>query len=285
MGSTSQRGFSLLGKGKFDSGIKKFENALFETGQDPAGVIELLDTNEEYCKCLAEFAARGAISMPTSYNLARRIMGVNFFGLEEWGLLGVTFTKSQIRKVVSKFPWSEEFLDSPCPFVKGRAVRETHFAFLGADKYNGVVTEAHGPLTIMNWQKIFPADSQPRFYLYGNDCWHPNEQFAAAPLELRWYLGLKEIVPDSASTSWAGMQGMIPEGYEVPSPIVETTKVLLHYKKTGVYLNRNYYAATNSLDSHGIQVLVGYCDGRTVNVYRWLGSASDDVGLSLVRKF
>ncbi|MEK7142842.1 MAG: hypothetical protein AAB785_01400 [Patescibacteria group bacterium] len=283
--STSQvRGFGSLVKGKYDSGIRKFEKALEKAGRDPADVIELLDTNEGYCRRLAEFAARGAISMPASYKLARRIMGRNLFGLEEWtSFYWISFTQRELSNAV-KFPWSEEILDSECPFNPGKAVSETHFAFLGINRYNGPVTEAHGPLTTMAWQKIQPAGSQPRFYAYGANCWYPNEQFAAVPLELRWHLALTEIVPRSHSTSWVDMQGMIiPEAYEVPSLIIEVTKVLLYYKMNDVYLNRNYYGATDMV-SDGRRVMVGRCIGEGVSVNNWRGVANDDVGLSLLRK-
>lgn len=284
MGTSQVRGFGSLVKGKFDSGMSKFERALKEAGRDPADIIELLDTNEGYRQRLAIFAARGAISIPASYKLARRIMGKNLFGPEEWTLFyGISFTQKELRKT-AKFPWSEEILDSECPFNPGKAVSETHFAFLGLDRYNGPVTEAHGPLTTMAWQKIHPAESQPRFYACGANCWYPNEQFAAVPLELRWHLVLTEIVPRSHSTSWADMQVMIPEAYEVPSPIVEVTKVLLYYKMNDVYLNRNYYGATDTLGSVGVRVIVGYCYGELVSVSFWGGSADGSVGLSLVRK-
>ncbi|MCX6809708.1 MAG: hypothetical protein NTZ65_03110 [Candidatus Berkelbacteria bacterium] len=230
---------------------------------------------------------------------ARRIMGGNFFGRDEWSdpsTYGVSFNSKQSR-VVAKFPWSEAMLDSECEKVPGKSVAEACFAFLGLDKYNGVIigaqsekldgTEAHGSLTIMGWQKIHPAGGQPCFYIYGTDCWYPNEDFATKPTsvcEFRWYLALKEVVPGSPSTSWENMQGMVPDEYFVPSPVMELTKDFLYYQKFKAYPNRNVYAATDTLDSLGVRVIVGDCDGETVDVDYWSGDALGDVGLPLFRK-
>jgi len=237
-----------------------------------------------YARKVAQVMIRGGIAETIDERLARRIMGENFFGSASWAeLYGVTFSTRQL-KAIGRFPWSEEVLDSACPFNPGKAIRETHFVFLGLDRYNGPIAEAHGPLTITAWQKIHPAESQPRFYSYVPNCWYPNEQFAAVTLDPCWYLGLKEIVPRSSTTSWTDMQGMIPEVYEVPSPIVEVTKSLLYHKRIGDYLNRNHYGATSALDSGGGRVVVGCCHGGAVGVDGWGGSAFGGVGLSLVRK-
>ena len=165
--------------------------------------------------------------------LFRRIMGNSYFGREEWGdIYGVSLTAQQSRKI-AKLSWSEELLDSECLAAPGKSVAEACFAFLGMDKLCGQ------PLTIMQWQQIHPEGGQPRFYNYGSDCWYPNEQFVAIPLELKWYLALKEIVQGSANTSWNDMQPMVYDGYRMPSPIEETTKDFLYYQKFEVYPNIN----------------------------------------------
>lgn len=219
--------------------------------------------------------------------LVRRIMDDSYFGREEWGdIYDVSLNAQQSRKI-AVLPWSEELLDSECLAAPGKSVAEACFAFLGVDRYNGR-NMPDGmrtlPLSIMSWQQIHPADEKPRFYSYGTNCWYPNEQFAAVPLELKWYLGLKEIVQGSPNTSWDGMQPMVYDGYRVPSPIEELTKDFLYYQKFKAYPNKNHYAVTDTLYSSGFRVIVGYCNDGTVNVPYWDGSAYDYVGLGLFRK-
>jgi hypothetical protein len=214
---------------------------------------------------------------------ARRIMGENIFGRDEWSdasTYGVSFTSKRSR-IAAKFPWSEALLDSECPFHTGKAVSETHFAFLGIHEFNGQPNDARGPLTIARWQAIHPESSgSPRLWVYS-----PNEEFATVTTcESRWYLALKEIAPGSVSTSWDNMQGMIPEEYRSPSPVEEATKDLLVYRKLGIYPNRDWYAATDTLYSYGGRVMVGCCIDGAVDVGGWDGRADDVVGLGLVRK-
>ena len=223
-------------------------------------------------------ASRG-IAESIDEKLARRIMGDDFFGSSAWAdLHGVTLSGRQM-KTVSKFPWSEETLDSECPFYKGKSVSQTHFTFLGLPSFSGK------PLTIAEWQSIHPSDSQPRFYRYSPNCWFEKENFAiSSTLELRWYLALKEAVPNSASKRWENMLSLLPPEYEPASPVAEVTKVLLYRKKNGVYLNQNIYAACDDLDSDGRRVIVGLCLDDTVNVNDWRGDPLGDVGLSASRK-
>lgn len=275
-------GFGRMEVTERERSLVALEEAIRQRGGDPLMFMRRLPADPSFTRGLARHIVRGGSEWPEE-GLARRIMGNNFWGRDEWAGLGVTFSGRQ-AKTIGRFPWNEEILDSGCPFNPGKAVRETHFAFLGLARYNGAITEAHGPLTIMAWQKIHPAESQPRIRSYPPNCWYSDEQFAAVSLDLCWHLALKEIVPRSSNTSWADMQGMIPEAYEVPSPVVEVTKNFLYYKRTGLYLNRNHYGATSALDSFGLRVIVGYYSGEAVNVNRWSGRALAHVGLSLVRK-
>ena len=132
-------------------------------------------------------------------------MNQNFFGVEEYATLyGVNFSKKQLREV-SEFPWGEDVLNGPCPFNKSKTVRKTHFAFLGIDKLNG------SPLTIMKFQKLHPASGQPKFYSYAPSSWYTGHPFATdKTMKLRWYLLLKDIVPNSTSTSWNDKKALLP---------------------------------------------------------------------------
>lgn len=235
-----------------------------------------LRAEPDYAKRLVEFALRGGIEGSAYQKLARALMGNSFLGAEEWATLyGVTFTKKQLRQV-TKFPWSEDVLNTACPFVKGKSVRETHFAFLGLAKLNGT------QLTIMKWHELHPASGQPRFY-FEPDQWYREEVFAKdATLEFRWHLLLTEIVP--GSTNKRPYEQALPPEYELPTALAEVTKDLFVYRKLGAYPNREHWAHTKEQTSHGGFSLVGNCDPRGVNVDLWLGSPLSDVGVGAARK-
>lgn len=238
-----------------------------------------LRKDSEYARRCAQFMVRGGNTESIDEKLARRIMGDDFFGSNAWADLHQVALSGRQMRTIGKFPWSEEILDSECLLNPGKAVSQTHFAFLGIPTFSGK------PLTIAEWQAIHPADGQPRFYRYSPDCWHEKESFALSPtLGLQWYLGLKEAVPNSASKRWENMLPMLPPEYEVASPIAEVTKVLLYHKRNGVYLNQNVYAACDTLVSVGLRVLVGLCRGDAVGVGGWNGNPYDSVGLSAFRK-
>jgi hypothetical protein len=201
------------------------------------------------------------------------------FGVADWQKLhpSVVLTPKQIAEV-AQFPWSDKTLNAPCPFHPGKMIRETHFAFVGLDH-----------VTIAELQKLYPQSGQPRFYSYmSGDAWYKNEKFAnKVTLKLRWYLLLKDIVPNSENKTFEEQQALLPGEYEVPSAVAETAKNLFVFQKTGSHANPNRYARTADLDSDRYRVGVGCCGAEGVGVYYW----SDDdrrvgsVGVSASRKF
>ncbi len=197
------------------------------------------------------------------------------FAVADWQTLyAIRLTPKQMA-ALGNFPWSDAILNSPCPFHKGKMVRETHFAFVGVDT-----------ITMMELQRLNPKETEPRFYSYAPDTWYSKEKFATkTTLVLRWYLLLKEIVPGSENKTYDEQVAMLPPEYEVPSAVAETTKDILIYKKTGAYVNPQRYARTSDVDSVGLRVLVGTCGSDGVVVSRsWDDDRYDDVGLAAARK-
>lgn len=237
-----------------------------------------LRSDKDYARRVAEFMLRGGLDGSVHHKLARATMGQNFWGVEEWAMLySARFSKKQLRGV-SEFPWSEDVLNGPCPFNKGKAVRETHFAFLGLEKLNA------DPLTILKWQQLHPASGQPRFASYAPDSWYSQQTFASETAKLRWYLVLASIVPNSTNTAWSDQLAMLPADYEVPTGIEEVSKNILAYRKTGVYLNPNVYARVNNTASGGRRVGVGGFGGGGLSIYFWGGDGYYGLGVSASRK-
>ena len=208
--------------------------------------------------------------------LSLELPDLDCFAVADWNATyRIALAPEQVAAVGS-FPWSEATLNSPCPFNPGKMVRETHFAFVGVDS-----------VTMMELQRLNPQATEPRFYSYAPGAWYSKEKFATkTKLGLRWYLLLKDIVPNSESKTFKEQQAMLPKEYEVPSAVAETAKDMLIYKKTGKYVNPNRYARTSDLDSGGDRVSVGRCDADGVNVYDYWDDLRDgDIGVGACRKF
>ena len=239
-----------------------------------------LRAEPEYAKRVAGFMLQGGL-VGLTHQRARAILGKNFFGVEEWSsLYGVNFSNKQLREV-AEFPWSEDVLNAPCPFHLGKSIKETHFAFLGLDAFKGK------PLTILKWQELHPDSGQPKFSSYAPDSWYAKEKFGNEPTcGFRWYLMPLEIVPESTSKTYAEQTAMLPADYEVPLAIEEVTKVILYYRKNGIYLNPTTYSRCRDVASDGDPVDVGYFDSEGLDVGSgWGDERHYRIGLAASRKF
>lgn len=273
MKSTTQSGLWTASYGEVGATLKSL--------QDNGVTLDhmaRLRSDPAYAKRIAEFMLRGGINDSVHHKLARAWMGQNFFGVEEYvTLYGVNFSKKQLREV-NGFPWGEDVLNGPCPFNKGKLLRDTHFAYLGVDKLNGE------PLTIMKFQELHSASGQPKFYSYAPGSWYHQQAFATdKTMKLRWYLLLKDIVPNSTSANWNDQKVMLPAEYEVPTAVEETAKDLFVQRKTGVYPNLKTYAMVDDVSSDGYRVDVGYCCSSSVGIDHWYDGGCY-VGLGASRK-
>ncbi len=260
-----------------------------QVGERGAEVAARLNEDPDYCervaKAMVSTLTLQAVVEGMAARIAREILGCNMFGVEDWqAMYGVKFTKKQIRDA-GKFPWSEDVLNGPCPFNKGKLVKDTHFAFMGLTGING------SPLTVKKWMELHPATGQPKF-CFNADPWHAGQPHTdEATMELRWYLLLKEIVPGSTDKTLEQQVVMLPEEYEVPSTIAEVTKDILVLRKTNVRPNPSRWAAckertikTSKVDK-GLVSCVGCFGGDGLRVGFWNGDSRYNVGVGASRKF
>jgi hypothetical protein len=217
---------------------------------------------------------------------ARTILNKNFFGVEEWRTFyGVNFSERQLQEV-AKFPWNEEVLTAPCPFVNGRSIKETHFAFLGLEAINGK------PLTIMEFHKLHPRPGHPRLST-GGGLWYESQTFATnTTCSLQWYFMLQEVYPNFVNKSYEEQVAMLPSEYRVSLTVEEVTKDILFFRKNGLYPNQGMYGRCQ--DSYlyegthvtvSPRVIVGSDDQFGVIVDRYLDGPGESIGLSACRKF
>lgn len=203
-----------------------------------------------------------------------KVPNMQYFGIVDWKkTYGVSFTPKQIM-AIGDFPWSDELLNSPCPFNPGKTIRETHFAFVGLDT-----------ITIMELQRLNPKETEPRFYVYAPDVWYTREEFARRSMKFRWYLLLREIIPDSECKTFNKQKMLLPKEYEIPTAVVETAKDFLIYKKEEIYVNDARYARTADKNSGSYRVVVGCCDTEGVFVrFRENKEPKDNVGIAASRR-
>lgn len=221
-----------------------------------------------------EFVSRREKSKPISREAAREIMGKNLFGPEQWlSSYGIWFSERQIKNIAD-FPWSENDLDAPCPFIKGKRVKETHFAFLGIDRmYNR-------PLDILRWHEIHPisVNGVPKI-----SSWDADQNFARArTCWLKWHLALIEGVPSSEGKTYQEQEDMLPDQYRFPFAIEEVTKNILYFKSHGVCLNSKKWARCQDAASGESRA----CIGEFISVSSHLdNNRHPDLGFSAYRKF
>lgn len=255
--------------------------ALQDNGVTPDHLARLR-SEPEYTKRVAKYIIRGSVEDSMRNKLARVLMGKNFFGIDDWIIYGANFTEEQLRRV-AEFPWSEDILMNPCPFVKGMLVRDTHFAFLGVPSLYGE------PLTVKRWLKLRAVNKL--FRLVTNIPLAGLPHFDKATLELRWYLLLKDIVPDSDGKAYEEQVTKIPaEYYEIPTTIAEIMKNVLVFHKTGERPNSTRWAAckerirTDNNITTGQISCVGPFNSASIGIHGWSGNRNIGVGLAASRK-
>lgn len=285
MSTRQTSGLWTMTKGGFEESVTSLERAITKQGGNPCSIFDLLRTDNGFADRIAQAMIRGGFDGSTEARLARVFLGSNIFDVADWtALYDAKFTKKQLREA-GKFPWGEDVLSSPCPFNNGKLVKDTHFAFLGISGLNGQ------PLTVAKLIELHPITGQPKFYFNTNP-WHVGQPHTdVATMQLRWYLLLKDIVPGSTDKTPEDQVAMLPPEYEVPTTIVETSKDILVFKKTGKRANGLRWAVcterTVKTDkvSAGYVSCVGLFDEVGLNVDRWDGNRRSHVGLGASRKF
>ena len=276
MKDTSQQdGLWTIGFGELGATLK----ALQDWGVKKEHLARLR-ADPDYAKRVAKFMVWNETEKLSGQELARAILGRNFFGIEEWSFFyGIKFSKKQLRKI-PEFPWSEDVLNAPCPFYKDKKIKETHFAFLGLDTFKGE------PLNILKWQELHPPTDQPRFYSYAPDNWYAKELFAITLVHtFRWYLMLLEVIPNSSNKTYPEQITMLPIGYEAPQAIEEVTKSILYYQKNGIFLNPIMYGRCRDITSDGLCVSVGHFNWEGLGISNCQGGYRDPIiGIAASRK-
>lgn len=209
---------------------------------------------------------------------AREILGDNIFGIEDWSAFyGLHLLKDELRNPPD-FPWSSDILSAPCPFVKGKKIKETHFAFLGLETIGG------RPLTILRFHKFHPSSGQPFFKFHANP-WYGRMRFAKITVgQFRWDLMPIEILPNSTDKNYEEAASLLPLEYEMPFAMEEVMKNIFYFRKTGLYPNGAKWGWCQDIPLPGLHVRVGRFSERGLTVYlAWDGCRDPHIGVGACR--
>lgn len=156
---------------------------------------------------------------------ARRLMGLHFWGPEEWGeFFNIRFGAEQ---PIPPIRLTRKLLESPYPFYENRAVKETNFLFLGLERLN------NEPLNLLVWHRLYPKLGRPVFD--GMNRRYDGRQFAEAVCAFRWHLIPIGVLAEDAKT-WPEQMDFLSERkdvFEVPSVIELVTSYILYFLKKG----------------------------------------------------
>ncbi len=191
----------------------------------------------------------------------RKIMGNNFFGVEEAIThFGVNPNHQQLG-ALSEIPFSEAVLEQ---------LKDTH------------ILVAVFPLSILEIRS--KVDSG---LFYGGNLWC-GDSFTKKRGKVRWQLVRKNLVDNSTFKSWQEQQALLSKDDEVPSAQMMVYTIIGHYLNTGEQLFKHIYVRTSSVTSiisGGSHVIVGFNSvSLDISV---LGKNESDryVGIAPSRKF
>jgi len=196
----------------------------------------------------------------TTQEVAREIMGANFFGIEEAvKYLGVNLSKKETTALI-EIPFTEEVLES---------CKDTH------------VLAAVFLMSILDIRKV---DSS--LFDRSTGGWYNSEEFAQNKGMASWQLILKNPVPDSTSKKLTEQQDLLGKDDETLSTQPLIYMMIGHYRNTGERLFENVYVRTSCALLDGRHVGVGYFDSGGLLIYGfWDNTPYANLGLSSAWKF
>lgn len=193
---------------------------------------------------------------------------IRHFGVKELQDVRLPVTLSCLKKV----------LESPCPFILGKLVKETHYLYYLPLEFRGA------PLTIMRWWELFPYEGEPCFY---TDTWYKDEDFATIDTaRLQWFLMFKGVMPGSESHTREEQLLLKPDKYTVPKAVECVPMHFLSFiKNGGQRINSNIFGRTQDI-YQGNHVFVGLFENTGLCIFNYVASSdrNSSVGQFLFRR-
>jgi len=284
--STSRKpdGLWKMSVGEREESLKKLEQEIVEKFGSPRELFDRLRLDAKFVAAVAEFMVtkgRDPKHFFAKTSHIRKLMdnGANFFGIEDYeNLFGLTFTAQELA-AVPEFTWSKKTLNSPCPFNEGLEIKDTHFAFLGLENFNGQW------LSMIRWNRILDDADSIQLNIKQNIA--SEHRIGASGCRFRWYLMTLAVIPGSTDRNRSEQVQDIPEGYTIPYAIEEITKRILYFRKNGRFSDRTETRCRESI-RRGFDISVGSYGNGTNGAIRVEEVSCDfhsqNLGLVLSRK-
>ena len=215
--------------------------------------------DNELAEKIVRLVRNNGIKPSTSQKRARRIMGKNFFGIEEAiKYFGINPTQRQLV-ALSQIPFCKEVLERS---------KETH------------VLVVVFPLSILEIR------GKSHTGMFRDDqTWFNDESFAKEPGEIGWQLVCKTSIGSASEANWnKETKILLGDDNEVPIAQVVVYTIVGHYLATGERLFEEYCVQTKSIDSDYMRVYVGNFDRRGLFIH---GAREPRIamGVASARKF
>jgi hypothetical protein len=186
---------------------------------------------------------QGFYSVSYYYRKVEKIMGDNFFGIEEAiKYFGVKPTSEQLS-ILSKIPFPEEIL---------RECKDTHILVA---VFPLSIHEIYGKVRRQLFQFGYLHDWLHFYYLkeHGN---------------VSWQLIRKTPVDDSFFKNWQKQQSLINKNEEIPTTRVMVYAIIGHFLATHEYLFEYVSVRTSSLASDSNHIKLGFYAPKHRSSYR-----------------
>lgn len=191
-------------------------NRLEAAGLTPDLAQEIVDAKDNYlARAIIRAVGEARPHFCESYERARRIMGRNFFGINEAGAyFGIEPSRvlgpALFARLANGIPFADEML---------KACRETH------------ILVAVFPISIMEIRE------QPENrHLFDRQDWYADYPFAKERGELGWHLVRKAPVDNSRGKPWDEQISFLHANESVPTARVMTYSIIGHFRATGELL-------------------------------------------------
>ena len=184
---------------------------------------------------------------------AKKIMGVNFIGPEEFFKISESFKISVPQKNIPTIFLDRDYL---------KRISEGYILILGLSE------DLEGrPLTINRMHKIFgsePKKSEPCFY---NQDWYLKEKFAKDEiLKFKWYIIKKSVDKKTKGKNPEKIRKNFKEKENFPSAVLATFVFFAYYLCNHKILWKNDFIWCKDKDSNGDRIYVGrYEDSKEIN--------------------
>ena len=217
----------------------------------------------------------------------KTLMGKNFIGPEDYKDL----LRAKDVGVIPPLPLAitEELLESPCPFLKDKKIKETHLLVFVPNTIN------REDFTINSLRQLV-ADSEDkhrRERIFDDQSWYNDQEFAATPIvDGKWVLLPMSDLPNSRNKTNAERLEELKKypDYQTAGALELTTALVMHELKNHQRKFADFYGWCEELTNEGrlaatgLRVDVGGFGGSGLYVGHCGDERSSNIGRAVVRR-